>query len=146
MANSSILGASPDELVSVRRSAQKKTLLVLNNAAESLSTTYAITIDPVDIEDYDRVTIQIRNTDASIAYTAQVFGTLFGEPSAPATAAAAGSHWCQIGDDITCAASSGTLKSISTTGLRQLCVRIKTASSTDTLDAGNCIVFCQGTI
>ena len=146
MANSSILGASPDELVSVRRSAQKKTLLVLNNAAESLSTTYAITIDPVDIEDYDRVTIQIRNTDGSIAYTAQVFGTLFGEPSAPATAAAAGSHWCQIGDDITCAASSGTMKSISTTGLRQLCVRIKTASSTDTLDAGNCLVFLQGTI
>ena len=146
MANSSILGASPDELVSVRRSAQKKTLLVLNNAAESLSTTYAITIDPVDIEDYDRVTIQIRNTDGSIAYTAQVFGTLFGEPSAPATAAAAGSHWCQIGDDITCAASSGTMKSISTTGLRQLCVRIKTASSTETLDAGNCIVFWQGTI
>ena len=146
MANSSILGASPDELVSVRRSAQKKTLLVLNNAAESLSTTYAITIDPVDIEDYDRVTIQIRNTDGSIAYTAQVFGTLFGEPTAPATAAAAGSHWCQIGDDITCAASSGTMKSISTTGLRQICVRIKTASSTDTLDAGNCLVFAQGTI
>ena len=123
-----------------------KTLLALNGGAESLSTTYAITIDPVDVEAYERATIQIRNTDASIAYTAQVFGTLFGAPTAPATAAAAGSHWCQIGDDITCAAASGTLKSISTTGLRGLCVRIKTASSTDTLDAGNCLVFLQGTI
>ena len=123
-----------------------KTLLALNGGAESLSTTYAITIDPLDVESYERATIQIRNTDASLVYTAQVFGTLFGEPTAPATAAAAGSHWCQIGDDITIAVSSGTLKSISTTGLRQLCVRIKTASSTDTLDAGNCLVFLQGTI
>ena len=123
-----------------------KTLLALNGGAESLSTTYAITIDPLDVESYERATIQIRNTDASLVYTAQVFGTLFGGPTAPATAAAAGSHWCQIGDDITIAVSSGTLKSISTTGLRQLCVRIKTASSTDTLDAGNCLVFLQGTI
>ena len=123
-----------------------KTLLALNGGAESLSTTYAITIDPLDVESYERATIQIRNTDASLVYTAQVFGTLFGEPTAPATAAAAGSHWCQIGDDITVAVSSGTLKSISTTGLRQICVRIKTASSTDTLDAGNCLVFLQGTI
>jgi len=123
-----------------------KTMLALNGDDESLSTTYAITIDPVDVEAYERATIQIRNTDGSIAYTAQVFGTLFGAPTAPATAAAAGSHWCQIGDDITCAAASGTLKSISTTGLRGLCVRIKTASSTDTLDAGNCLVFLQGTI
>jgi len=146
MGNSSILGASPDKLNSVRRSNQRKTLLVLNNAAESLSTTYAITIDPVDIEDYDRVTIQIRNTDASLVYTAQVFGTLFGEPSAPATAAAAGSHWCQIGDNITTAATSGTIKTISTTGLKQICVRTVLGTGTDTLDAGNVIVFAQGTI
>ena len=129
-----------------RQSNSLRTKLVINGGAESLSTTYAITIDPTDVSTYDRATIQIRNTDASLVYTAQVFGTLFGEPSAPATAAAAGSHWCQIGDDITVAVSSGTLKSISTTGLRQICVRIKTASSTDTVDAGNCLVFCQGTI
>ena len=133
-------------VTTTRHSNSVKTSLAINGAAESLSTTYAITIDPLDVETYDRATIQIRNTDASLVYTAQVFGTLFGEPSAPATAAAAGSHWCQIGDDITVAVSSGTLKSISTTGLRQLCVRIKTASSTDTLDAGNCLVFLQGTI
>ena len=133
-------------VTSTRLSNSLKTSLAINGAAESLSTTYAITIDPIDVEAYERATIQIRNTDASLVYTAQVFGTLFGEPAAPATAAAAGSHWCQIGDDITIAVSSGTLKSISTTGLRQLCVRIKTASSTDTLDAGNCLVFLQGTI
>ena len=133
-------------LTKTRISNSLKTLLVSNADAESLSTTYAITIDPIDVEAYERATIQIRNTDeGSISYTTQVFGTLFGAPAAPATAAAAGSHWCQIGDDITTSASSGTLKSISTTGLRQLCVRIK-SSSGDTLGIGACLVFLQGTI
>ena len=60
-------------VTTTRHSNSVKTALVINGANESLSTTYAITIDPVDVETYDRATIQIRNTDGSIAYTAQVF-------------------------------------------------------------------------
>ena len=146
MGNSSVLGSSPDEITPIRHSNQRRTLTVLNNADETLSTTYAIVIDPLDVETYDRVTIQIRNTDTgSISYTTQVFGSLYGAPATVGTAAAAGSHWAQIGDDITTSAASGTLKSISTTGLKKLCIRTK-SSSGDTLAAGDCIVFLQGTI
>jgi len=129
-----------------RHSSSIKTLVAQNDSSGNLSTTYKITIDPIDVETFERASIQIRNTDGSIAYVAQVFGTLFGAPTAPSTAAAAGSHWAQIGDDIDITASSGTLKSISTTGLRQLCVRIKSASGTPALGDGNCLVFLQGTI
>jgi len=145
MANASVLGDTANRVNSERASNGLKTLNVLNNAAEDLTTNYVIVIDPVDVSTYDRMSVQIRNTH-SADYTTQVFGTLFGSPDAPATAAAAGSHWAQIGDDITTAATSGTIKTISTTGLKQICVRIKLGSGTDTLDAGNCIVFAQGTI
>ena len=145
MANSSVLGDTENKVQAKRLTGGKQVLNVLNNAPESLTTTYAIVIDPVDVTAFDRISIQIRNTH-SADYTTQVFGTLFGSPDAPATAAAAGSHWAQIGDDITTAATSGTIKTISTTGLKQICVRIKLGTGTDTLDAGNCIVFAQGTI
>jgi len=145
MANSSVLGDTDNKVQAKRLTGSKHTLNVLNNAAESLSTTYAIVIDPVDVTTFDRISIQIRNTH-SAAYTTQVFGTLFGSPDAPATAAAAGSHWAQIGDDISTAATSGTIKTISTTGLKQICVRTVLGTGTDTLDAGNVIVFAQGTL
>ena len=145
MANSSVLGDTENKVKARRITGGRHALNVLNNAAESLTTTYAIVIDPVDVTGFDRISIQIRNTH-SADYTTQVFGTLFGSPDAPATATAAGSHWAQIGDDITTAATSGTIKTISTTGLKQICVRIKLGTGTDTLDAGNCIVFAQGTI
>tara|TARA_R110002051_G_C8417665_1_gene451215 strand:+ start:165 stop:575 length:411 start_codon:yes stop_codon:yes gene_type:complete len=132
-------------LTTTRISSSVKTMLAINDTSGNLSTTYKITIDPIDVEAYDRATIQIRNTN-SIVYTAQVFGTLFGAPTAPATAAAAGSHWCQIGDDISIPVTSGVLKSISTTGLRQLTVRILSVSGTPALGDGNCLVFLQGTI
>ena len=145
MANSSVLGDTDNKVQAKRITGGKQILNVLNNADESLTTTYAIVIDPVDVSAFDRIAIQIRNTH-SADYTTQVFGTLFGAPSAPATTTAAGSHWAQIGDDITTAATSGTIKTISTTGLKQICVRIKLGTGTDTLDAGNVIVFAQGTI
>ena len=145
MANSSVLGDTENKVQAKRLTGGKQVLNVLNNADENLTTTYAIVIDPVDVTAFDRISIQIRNTH-SADYTTQVFGTLFGGPTAPSTAAAAGSHWAQIGDDITTAATSGTIKTISTTGLKQICVRIKLGSGTDTLVAGNCIVFAQGTI
>ena len=145
MANSSVLGDTDNKVQAKRITGGKQALNVLNNAAESLTTTYAIVIDPVDVTAFERISIQIRNTH-SADYTTQVFGTLFGSPDAPATATAAGSHWAQIGDDITTAATSGTIKTISTTGLKQICVRIKLGTGTDTLDAGNVIVFAQGTL
>ena len=145
MANSSVLGDTENKVQAKRLTGGRHTLNVLNNAAESLTTTYAIVIDPVDVTGFDRISIQIRNTH-SADYTTQVFGTLFGSPDAPATAAAAGSHWAQIGDDITTAATSGTIKTISTTGLKQICVRTKLGTATHTLDAGNVIVFAQGTL
>ena len=145
MANSSVLGDTDNKVQAKRITGGKQALNVLNNAAESLTTNYAIVIDPVDVTGFDRISIQIRNTH-SADYTTQVFGTLFGSPDAPATAAAAGSHWAQIGDDITTAATSGTIKTISTTGLKQICVRTKLGTGTDTLDAGNVIVFAQGTL
>ena len=145
MANSSVLGDTDNKVQGKRLTGGKQVLNVLNNADESLSTTYCIVIDPVDVTAFDRISIQIRNTH-SADYTTQVFGTLFGGPTAPSTAAAAGSHWAQIGDDITTAATSGTIKTISTTGLKQICVRIKLGTGTDTLVAGNCIVVAQGTL
>ena len=122
-----------------------KTLLVSNAAGISLSTTYAVMIDPIDVEGYDRSTIQFRNPDSD-AQTAQVWGTLFGAPATVGTTATpASSQWVQIGDDIAIGATSSALKSISTTGLRKICVRVKSAATYTTL-IEQCLVHCQGTI
>ena len=122
-----------------------KTMLVSNAAGYSLTTDYAIMIYPIDVEAYDRSTIQFRNPD-SAAQTAQVWGTLFGAPATVGTTATpASSQWVQIGDDIAIGATSSALKSISTTGLRKICVRVKSAGTYTTL-VEQCLVHCQGTI
>jgi len=127
-----------------RLSAQKQRLLV-SNAATGLTTNYAIAIDEVNVEAYDRATIQFRNADSN-AQTAQVWGSLYGAPTTVGTTAVpASSYWVQIGDDISVAATSSAMKSISTTGLRKLCVRVKSAGSY-TMPLEQVLVHCQGTI
>jgi|TARA_R110000765_G_C18449007_1_gene548110 hypothetical protein len=137
-----------DTITKTRHSSSVKTLLVENDAATlPVSNAYIEVISPFDCTTYDRMTLQFRNADSD-AQTAQVWGSLHTAPSAlGATAVPASSYWVQIGDDITVAATSSALKSISTTGLRKLSVRIKTAGSgTYALAAGNVLVHCQGTI
>ena len=74
--------------------------------------------------------------------TAQVWGSLHTSPAALGTTAVpASSYWVQIGDDIAVAATSSALKSISTTGLRKLTIRAKSAGSgTYALPLGNVLV------
>ena len=125
-----------------------KTMLVENAAVTvPASSVYVNVIDDFPCEDYDRFTIQLRNADADIL-TAQVWGSLHTSPAAlGATAVPASSYWVQIGDDIAVAATSSALKSISTTGLRKLTIRAKSAGSgTYALPLGNVLVHCQGTI
>ena len=61
-------------------SATQMRLLVSNVAGIDLTTNYAVMIEPIDIEGYDRTTIQFRNPDGD-AQVAQVWGTLFGNPA-----------------------------------------------------------------
>mgnify|MGYP003652776009 FL=1 len=125
-----------------------KTMLVENAAVTvPASSVYVNVIDDFPCEDYDRFTIQLRNADADIL-TAQVWGSLHTSPAALGTTAVpASSYWVQIGDDIAVAATSSALKSISTTGLRKLTIRAKSAGSgTYALPLGNVLVHCQGTI
>tara|TARA_R100000152_G_C6565431_1_gene34681 strand:+ start:93 stop:500 length:408 start_codon:yes stop_codon:yes gene_type:complete len=127
-----------------RLSAHKQRLLV-SNAETGLTTNYAIAIDEINVEAYDRATIQFRNADSN-AQTAQVWGSLYGEPTTVGTTAVpASSYWVQIGDDIAIGATSSAMKSISTTGLRKLCVRVKSAGSY-TMPIEQVLVHCQGTI
>ena len=126
-------------------SQSRKTMLVSNAAGISLTTDYAVMIEPIDVEPYDKTTIQFRNPDSD-AQTAQVWGSLYGDPATVGTTATpASSQWVQIGDNITIGATSSALKSISTTGLRRLCVRVKSAATYTTL-VEQCLVHCQGTI
>jgi hypothetical protein len=66
----------------------------------------------------ERFGIQLFNSDASVAATAKVYGSLL---EAPGTEG--GSDWTQIGDDITVAVSSSAIKAIATTPLKHICVR-----------------------
>jgi hypothetical protein len=132
-------------VTATRISSSVKTMLVSNAAGIDLTTDYAVVIDPIDVEGFDRTTIQFRNPDSD-AQTAQVWGSLYGNPATVGTAATpASSQWVQIGDDIAIGATSSALKSISTTGLRKLCVRVKSAATYTTL-VEQCLVHCQGTI
>ena len=109
-----------------------------------MSTTYAITIDPLDVESYERASIQMLANDGE-ALTCQVWGSLFDSAAAlPVT----NSKWVQIGDDVVVTANSGSMKSIATTALRLLAVTVKATdgSSTTVITAGDCKVFLQGTI
>ena len=121
-----------------------KTMLVENDATTLNGSTYVAIIDSVDVETYERASIQVLANDSE-ALTCQVWGSLFDSAEAlPVT----NSKWVQIGDDITVALNSGSMKSIATTALRLLAVTVKATDGTATgaITAGDCKVFLQGTI
>jgi hypothetical protein len=128
-----------------RQSNSLKTMLVENDATTLSGSTYVAIIDVVDVETYERASIQVLSNDEGGGLTCQVWGSLFDSAEAlPVT----NSKWVQIGDDIVVTASSGSLKAISTTALRLLAVTVKATdgSSTTVITAGDCKVFLQGTI
>ena len=121
-----------------------KTMLVENDATTLNGSTYVAIIDAVDVESYERASIQVLANDSE-ALTCQVWGSLFDSAEAlPVT----NSKWVQIGDDIAVALNSGSMKSIATTALRLLAVTVKATDGTATgaITAGDCKVFLQGTI
>ena len=121
-----------------------KTMLVENDATTLNGSTYVAIIDAVEVESYERASIQVLANDSE-ALTCQVWGSLFDSAEAlPVT----NSKWVQIGDDITVALNSGSMKSIATTALRLLAVTVKATDGTATgaITAGDCKVFLQGTI
>ena len=127
-----------------RISSSLKTMLVENDATTLSGSTYVAIIDSVDVESYERASIQMLANDGE-ALTCQVWGSLFDSAVAlPVT----NSKWVQIGDDVVVAINSGSLKAISTTALRLLAVTVKATdgSSTAVITAGDCKVFLQGTI
>ena len=105
-------------------------------------------IDPVDVTVYEKMTIQIRNVDNTSTPKVRVYGSIFPAPGATPTATTPlDSGWVQIGDDIDIGASTGAIKSISTTALKQICVVARdSASNTQTFPIGDCVVFAQGTV
>ena len=118
---------------------------VSNGATVSLSTTYAVAISEVDVTKMDRMSVQIRNVDNSKTLTAQVFGSIYPAPSGVGTASpTVDSYWVQIGDDISVGTSSGALKTVSTTALKRVAVRIKCSSSTLTFPIDDCVLFAEG--
>ena len=127
-----------------RISSSVKTMLVECDATTLSGSTYVAIIDAVDVESYDRASIQMLANDGE-ALTCQVWGSLFDTAVAlPVT----NSKWVQIGDDVVVAINSGSLKSIATTALRLLAVTVKATdgSATSSITAGDCKVFLQGTI
>ena len=127
-----------------RISSSLKTMLVENDATTLDGSTYVAIIDAIDVETYERASIQMLANDGE-ALTSQVWGSLFDSAVAlPVT----NSKWVQIGDDVVVAINSGSLKAISTTALRLLAVTVKATdgSSTAVITAGDCKVFLQGTI
>jgi hypothetical protein len=128
-----------------RISSSVKTLLVENDATTLNGSTYVAIIDAVNVESYDRASIQVLSNDEDGGLTCQVWGSLFDTAAAlPVT----NSKWVQIGDDVVVTASSGSMKSIATTALRLLAVTVKATdgTSSETITAGDCKVFLQGTI
>ena len=134
-----------DTITRKRISNSLKTMLVENDAVSLSDSTYVVLIDAVDVESYDRASIQVLSNDENGGLTCQVSGSLFDGPEAtPVT----NSKWVQVGDVIVVTASSGSLKAISTTALRNLAVTVKATdgSSSTGITAGDCKVFLQGTI
>ena len=72
-------------------------------------------LDKFDCALFNRYSIQIFNSDGSVAGTAKVYGSLKDSPGSEG-----GSDWTQVGDDISVGTSSNALKAISTTPLRHL--------------------------
>ena len=128
-----------------RISSSVKTLLVENDATTLNGSTYVAIIDAVNVESYDRASIQVLSNDEDGGLTCQVWGSLF---DAAAALPVTNSKWVQIGDDVVVTASSGSMKSIATTALRLLAVTVKATdgTSSETITAGDCKVFLQGTI
>jgi len=126
-----------------RHSNSLKTSLVTNGAVVALSGSAAVAISEIDATVYERATLQIKHgVDSGTAtITAKVWGSLFDEAGT-----VGGANWTQIGDDITIANATSAMKSIATTGLRNLGVTMTIASGTPNFTAGNCKVFLQGTI
>ena len=128
-----------------RISSSVKTQLVENDATTLSGSTYVAIIDAIDVESYDRASIQVLSNDEAGGLTCQVWGSLFDSAEAlPVT----NSKWVQVGDDVVVTASSGSMKSIATTALRLLAVTVKATDGTATgaITAGDCKVFLQGTI
>lgn len=126
-----------------RHSNSLKTSLVTNGAVVALSGSAAVAISEIDATVYERATLQIKHgVDSGTAtITAKVYGSLFDEAGT-----VGGANWTQIGDDITITNATSAMKSIATTGLRNLGVTMTIASGTPNFTAGNCKVFLQGTI
>jgi hypothetical protein len=134
-----------DTITTKRLSNSLKTMLISNDAVTLDDANYQVLVDAVNIESYDRASIQVLSNDENGGLTCQVWGSLFdGAEATPVT----NSKWVQIGDDIVVAASSGAMKAISTTALRFLAITVKATdgSSTTAITAGDCKVFLQGTI
>ena len=134
-----------DTATLTRHSNSFKTLLIENDAVTLSGSTYVVFIDAVNVESFDRASIQVLSNDENGGLTCQVWGSLFdGAEATPVT----NSKWVQIGDDVVVAASSGAMKSISTTALRYLAITVKATdgSSSTAITAGDCKVFLQGTI
>ena len=106
---------------------------VTNGATVSVAASsgnFATLIGAVDVRAYDKVTIQVRNVHDTSTPKVRVFGTLFPAPGdTPTATTPADSKWVQIGDDIDIGASTGAIKSISTTALKQICVVIRDQGS-----------------
>ena len=132
-------------VTATRHSSSVKTLLVENDATTLDGSTYVAIIDAIDVQTYERASIQVLSNDEAGGLTCQVWGSLFDSAAAlPVT----NSKWVQIGDDVVVGANSGSMKSIATTALRLLAVTVKATdgSSTTVITAGDCKVFLQGTI
>jgi len=126
-----------------RHSNSLKTSLVTNGAVVALSGSAAVAISEIDATVYERATLQIKHgvSSGTATITAKVYGSLFDEAGT-----VGGANWTQIGDDITITNATSAMKSIATTGLRNLGVTMTIASGTPNFTAGNCKVFLQGTI
>ena len=132
-----------DTITKTRISSTTKTLLIENDAKALSDGTYVVLISKHLVESYDRATIHILSDDENGGLTARVWGSLFDDADVPGS-----SKWVQIGDDIVVAASSGAMKSISTTALKYIGVTVKATdgSSSTTITAKDCKIFLQGTI
>ena len=130
--------------VTTKRISNSVKTMLLENAVVALNgTDQKILIDATDIESYDRATIQVRNNGEGDMII-KVWGSLFSALDAPP---ATNSTWVQIGDNISVSNNTGAIKSVSTTGLKHICVTgEKTGAGTPNFDVRNCKVFLQGTI
>jgi hypothetical protein len=101
-----------------KRQDRTRTAATFSNTETAVGGSETTVLDKFDCALYNRYSIQIFNSDGSVAGVAKVYGSLKDSPSTEG-----GSDWTQIGDDISVGTSSNALKAISTTPIRHLCVR-----------------------